>query len=153
MFTFALAFFFRPSIFFSSFSTIHLFRGKRKKEFGRKHSQRKPLTTTTTWLAQSIKLIALLTLQHTFHLFQRQFISKSGRKLMNYKLENRIPWLFTDFDKFSFFPDRGNFVYNRWDKNRKRKVPCADSVRFTQLWSKHSQFREYFILNHKKRFN
>ena len=24
---------------------------------------------------------------------------------MNYKPENRIPWLLTDFDKFSFFPD------------------------------------------------
>ena len=25
--------------------------------------------------------------------------------------------------------------YNKWDKNRKRKVPRTDSVRFTQLWS------------------
>ena len=30
----------------------------------------------------------------------------------------------------------------------------TDSVRFTQLWSKHCQFREYyFILNHKKSFH
>ena len=42
--------------------------------------------------------------------------------------------------------------YNRLDKNRKLEVPCTNSVRFTRLWSKHSQFREYFILNHKKRF-
>ena len=32
--------------------------------------------------------------------------------------------------------------YNRWDKYRKRKVPCTLSVQFTQLWFKHSQFRE-----------
>ena len=31
---------------------------------------------------------------------------------MNYKMENRIPWLFTDFDNIKdlpwLFPDRGN---------------------------------------------
>ena len=32
--------------------------------------------------------------------------------------------------------------YGRWDKHRKRKAPCTVSVRFTQLWSKQSQFRE-----------
>ena len=31
--------------------------------------------------------------------------------------------------------------------------PVTDSVRFTQLWSKHSQFHGWFILSHKKRFN
>ena len=31
-------------------------------------------------------------------------------------------------------------IHCRWDKNRKHKGPCTDSVRFTQLWSKHSQF-------------
>ena len=35
----------------------------------------------------------------------------------------------------------------------KAKIPCADSGRFTHLWSKHFQFREYFIPNHKKRFD
>ena len=42
---------------------------------------------------------------------ERKCISKSWRKLMNYKPENRIPWPFTDFEKFVFpwlFPDRGN---------------------------------------------
>ena len=42
---------------------------------------------------------------------KRKCISKSWRKLMNYKPENRIPWPFTDFEKFVFpwlFPDRGN---------------------------------------------
>ena len=33
---------------FSSFHPISAFHGKRKKEFGRKHLQQKPLTTTTT---------------------------------------------------------------------------------------------------------
>ena len=32
--------------------------------------------------------------------------------------------------------------YNRWDKCRKCKVPCTVSGRFTELWSKHSQFQE-----------
>ena len=43
---------------------------------------------------------------------ERTYISKSWRKLMNSKLENRIPWLFTDFDNikdfarlFKKFPD------------------------------------------------
>ena len=31
---------------------------------------------------------------------------------------------------------------NRWDENRKRRVPCTDSVWFTQFWSKQSQFQE-----------
>ena len=44
-------------------------------------------------------------------------------------------------------------VHNRRHKNRKRKVLCTDSGRFTQLYLKHSQFREYFILNYKKRFD
>ena len=35
---------------------------------------------------------------------ERKCISKSWRKLMNYKLENRIPWLFTDFDNIKDFP-------------------------------------------------
>ena len=42
---------------------------------------------------------------------KRKCISKSWRKLMNYKPENRIPWPFTDFEKFVFpwlFPDHGN---------------------------------------------
>ena len=49
---------------------------------------------------------------------------------MNYKPENRIPWLFTDFDnikdfpwlfpdfkKISFFPDRGNAGFGFEDEN------------------------------------
>ena len=44
--------------------------------------------------------------------------------------------------------------YERWDESRKRKVLwCSDSGRFTQLWPKHSQFRECFIPNRKNRFD
>ena len=49
MFTFALKFFLQAiDIFLFILNLSSDFRGKRKKEFGRNHSQRKPLTTTTT---------------------------------------------------------------------------------------------------------
>ena len=32
-------------------------------------------------------------------------------------------------------------IPSRWDKSRKRKVPCTHAARFTQLWSKQSEFR------------
>ena len=35
---------------------------------------------------------------------ERKCISKSWRKVMNYKPENRIPWLFTDLDNIKDFP-------------------------------------------------
>ena len=35
---------------------------------------------------------------------ERKCISRSWRKLMNYKPEKRIPWLFTDFDNIKDFP-------------------------------------------------
>ena len=50
-----------------------------------------------------------------------------------------VVWLFEIYrfimKIFTYIP------YNRCDKNRKRKVPCTDSVRFTLLWSKYAQFR------------
>ena len=39
----------------------------------------------------------------------------------------------------SFYP------HNGWDKNRKRKVPCINSVRFTQLWSNILSFENIFF--------
>ena len=70
----------------------------------------------------SVKLIAFLALQHTFRLFQKKMHFKILKKTYELiKPENRIPWLFTDFDnikdfpwlfpyleKFSFFPDHSN---------------------------------------------
>ena len=70
MFTFTLAFLQAIDIF----QPLSSFHGKRKNEFGRKHSQWKSLTTTTsTWLSGvSVKSISLPALQHTFHLFPKE---------------------------------------------------------------------------------
>ena len=81
MFTFTLACFCRPLIFFSSFSASFLFSPKEGEGIERKHSQQKPLTTTTTkGQAYSVKLIALLALQHTFHLFPKKMHFKVLKK-------------------------------------------------------------------------
>ena len=93
MFTFALAFFAGHRFFFFSFSTS--FRFSWEEEEG---IWKKAFTMTTTdhnYICQTlnVKLIALLALQHTFIFSERKCISKSWRKLMNYKRQNRIPWL------------------------------------------------------------
>ena len=77
---FALAFLAGHRYFSLHFQPLSAFHGKRKKEFGRKHSQRKPLTTTTTYVRHSVKLIALLALQHTFHLFRKKMHLKILKK-------------------------------------------------------------------------
>ena len=119
MFTFALAFFAGHQYFSLHFQPLSAISRKRKKEFGRKHSEGKPLTSTTTCVRRRVSNWSLCLLRSTVFIFsERIFISKSWGKLMNYKLENRIPWPFTDFDnikdfpwlfpdleKFSFFPD------------------------------------------------
>ena len=119
MFTFALAFFAGHQYFSLHFQPLTAIRRKRKKEFGRKHSERKPLTSTTTCVRHRVSNWSLCLLCSTVFIFsERKFISKSWGKLMNYKPENRILWLFIDFDnikdfpwlfpdleKFSFFPD------------------------------------------------
>ena len=119
MFTFALAFFAGHQYFSLHFQPLSAIPRKRKKEFGRKHSEGKPLTSTTTCVRRRVSNWSLCLLRSTVFIFsERIFISKSWGKLMNYKLENRIPWPFTDFDnikdfpwlfpdleKFSFFPD------------------------------------------------
>ena len=58
MFTFALVFFAAHRHFSLQFQTFSAFRGNRKKEFGRKHLQRKPLTTTTTCVRRQIDRFA-----------------------------------------------------------------------------------------------
>ena len=77
---FALAFLAGHRYFSLHFQPLSAFHGKRKKEFGRKHSQWKPLTTTTTYVRHSVKLIALLALQHTFHLFRKKMHLKILKK-------------------------------------------------------------------------
>ena len=126
MFTFALAFFAGHLYISLHFQPLSAFRQKRKKEFRRKHSQRKLLTTTTTCIRCRVSNWSLCLLCSMLLIFsERKCISKFWRKLINYKPENRIPWLFTDLDnikdsprlfkkipwsfpdheKFSFFPD------------------------------------------------
>ena len=90
---------------FSWFHPISGFHGKRKKEFGIKHLQRKPLTTTTTCVRCRVPNWLLCLLCNILFFFsKRKCISKSWRKLMNYTPENRIPWLFTDFENIKDFP-------------------------------------------------
>ena len=105
MFTFSLAFFAdhrQSSLHFQRFSA---FCGKRKKEFGWKHPQWKPLTTTTTCVRCWVSNWLLCLLCSILFIFsERKYNSKSWRKLVNYKQENRIPWLFTDFDNIKDFP-------------------------------------------------
>ena len=56
-----------------------------------------------TWKCQWMLLLLLCSTLFIFS--ERKCISKSWRKLMNSKPENRIPWLFTDFLKnFLTFP-------------------------------------------------
>ena len=119
MFTFDLAFFAGHQYFSLHFQPLTAICRKRKKEFGRKHSEGKPLTSTTTCVRRRVSNWSLCLLCSTVFIFSEGiFISKSWGKLMNYKPENRISWLFTDFDnikdfpwlfpdleKFSFFPD------------------------------------------------
>ena len=92
MFTFTLAFFTGYQYFCLHFRPLSAFCGKRKKEFGRKHSQWKPLTTTTTCIGLRVLNWLLCLLCSILFLFsKRKCILKSGRQLMNDKPENRIP--------------------------------------------------------------
>ena len=93
------SFFCRPPIFFSAFSDSFLFSWKEGEGIERKHSQQKPLTTTTTCVRRRVSNWLLCLLCSILFIFsERKCILKSWRKLMNYKPEKRIPWLFTDFD-------------------------------------------------------
>ena len=81
MFTFALAFFAGHRYFSLHFKPLSAFRGRGKREFGKKHLQRKPRTTTTTCVKHRVlKLIALLALQYTFHLFRKKMHFKVLKK-------------------------------------------------------------------------
>ena len=80
MFTFALAFFAGHRFFFFSFSTS--FRFSREEEEG---IWKKAFTMTTTdhnYICQTlnVKLIALLALQHPFHLFRKKMHFKVLKK-------------------------------------------------------------------------
>ena len=112
MFTFTLAFFAGHQYFSLHFQSLSSFHRKREKELKESiHNKnhwpqllQRVRRTVSNWLL-------FLPCSILFIFSERKCISKSWRKLMNYKPENRIPWPFTDFEKFVFpwlFPDRGN---------------------------------------------
>ena len=97
IFTFALALFAGHQYFSLHFRPLS---AEREEGFGTQHSQRKPLTTCQVYTVKSLCLLCSI-----LHLFQKKnCILTSWRKLTNYKPENRIPWLFTDFDNIKAFP-------------------------------------------------
>ena len=100
----------RPSIVFSSFSTSSFF--SRKEE--RKHSQRKPLTTTTTCVKRGVSNWSFCLLCSILFVFSgRKCISKSWRKLINYKPENTIlPDFSLTLTISKIFPDFSQNAYN-----------------------------------------
>ena len=115
MFTFALVLFAGHTYFSLHFQPLSAFRGKRKKEYGRKHSQRKPLTSTTKCVRRRVSNWSLCLLCSILIIFsKRKCISKSWRRLMNYKPENRIPWPFTEFDSTKDFPRPWKFFIFPW---------------------------------------
>ena len=112
MFTFALVLFAGHTYFSLHFQPLSAFRGKRKKEYGRKHSQRKPLTSTTKCVRRRVSNWSLCLLCSILIIFsKRKCISKSWRRLMNYKPENRIPWPFTEYQRLS--PTLKNFYFSQ----------------------------------------
>ena len=81
MFTFALAFFAGHQYFSLHFQPLTAIHRKRKKEFGRKRSEGKPLTSTTTCVRRSVSNWSLCLLCSTLFTFsERIFISKSWGK-------------------------------------------------------------------------
>lgn len=106
MFTFALGLFAGHKFFSLYFQPLSAFRRGRKKEFGRKRPEGKTLITTTTCVRRAPGRVSTLSfLRSTVFIFSdRKCISRSWRKLMNYKPDNRIPSLFTDFDNIKDFP-------------------------------------------------
>ena len=118
MFTFTLAFFAGHWYFSLHFQLLSTFHGKRKNEFGRKHSEQKPLTTTTTCVRCRVSNWSLCLLYSIPFIFcEGKCISKSWRKLMNYKFPDfsltlTIPKIFLDFLKISWlFPDHQKFLF------------------------------------------
>ena len=109
----SLLLFFAGHRYFSlHFQSLSSFHGKREKEL------KESIQNKNHWpqLLQRVRRtvsnwLLFLPCSILFIFSERKCISKSWRKLMNYKPENRIPWPFTDFEKFVFpwlFPDRGN---------------------------------------------
>ena len=117
MFTFTLAFFAGHQYFSLHFQSLSSFHRKREKELKESiHNKnhwpqllQRVRRTVSNWLL-------CLPCSILFIFSKRKCISKSWRKLMNYKPENRIPWPFTHFDDIQdfpwLFPDLEKFVFS-----------------------------------------
>ena len=105
MFTFALALFAGHRYFLFIFKLFLLFAERGRRNMEESSSQQKPLTTITKCVRRRVSNWSLCLLCSILIIFfKRKCISKSWRRLMNYKPENRIPWPFTEFDSNKDFP-------------------------------------------------
>ena len=108
MFTFTLAFFLQAiDISFFIFNLFLLFAegGRRNLEESIQNENHWPQLLHVSGVECQIDRSACFTAYFSSFPNENQCISKSWSKLMNYKPENRIPWLFPDLEKFLFFPD------------------------------------------------
>ena len=129
MFTFAFVFLQAIDIVLLIFNLFPLFteRGRRNLEEIIHNENHWPQLLQKPGVECQIDRFACFAAYSLFIFSERKCISKSWRKLMNYKPEKRIPWLFTDFDnikdfpwlfpnleKFSFFPGFSLTVATLW---------------------------------------
>ena len=108
MFTLALVSFASYRYCYLQFQTLSAFHGIERKTFDFTHIHsflRKLLTTTATCVRHWVSkwLVSLIWSIHLV-ISTRKCIEKACRKLITYKLENRIPWLFTGFANIKDFP-------------------------------------------------
>ena len=116
MFTFTLAFFSGHRYFSLHFQPLSSFHGKREKELKESIHNKNHWPQLLQWVRCRVSNWLLCLPRSILFIFsERKCISKSWRKLMNYKPENRIPWPFTDFDDIKdfpwLFPDLEKFVF------------------------------------------
>ena len=106
MFSFTLAFLQAFDSFLFSFNLFLLFaeRGRRNLEESIHIKNHWPqlLHVSGIYRVSNWSLCLLCSIRFIFS--KRKYISKSWRNLMNYKPENRIPWLSTDFENIKDFP-------------------------------------------------
>ena len=102
MFTFTLAFFAGCQYFSLHFQPLSTFRarGRRNLEESIQNKNHWPQLLHVSGVKCQIDHFACFAAY--FSTFLKE--NASWRKLMNYKLENRIPWLFTNFDNIKDFP-------------------------------------------------
>ena len=107
MFTFAsLVFLPAIDIFLLIFNLFPLFaeRGRRNLEEIIHNENHWPQLLHKSGVECQIDRFACFAAYSLFIFSERKCISRSWRKLINYKPQKRIPWLFTDFDNIKDFP-------------------------------------------------